>query len=164
MSLSNIGKALFLYKDDYGRNIKYPNEYGGKFIAKLYTVKILVEPKKYICPSTIDEFDQIGLRNCNPKPGGMSYAGRKNNQQSMYPGLYKKYNKPKLYSPYDASINTTLASDDWENFPNHNNGQLINFLFTDGHVEQRLDTTLKGDNYIEFTKEKHNFLADPLTN
>ena len=154
-NMDNLGKGLLLYKYDYGRNVRFPDENGGKFIAKLYTTRIVLEPRVYVCPSTTDEFDKAGMEKGNPSAAGMSYAGRKNKNQTKYPGLYMEYK---------SRTNTTVASDDWEEFANHENGQYINFLFSDGHREHRRDTSLETDNYIEFTKEKHDFLADPLTN
>ena len=152
--LHYIGQSLLLYKSDFGCNVRFPDENGGKFIAKLYTTRILLEPNVYICRPT-DKFDKVGMIKGNPSPEGMSYAGRKNKIQSKYPGLYR---------PYKGLINTTVASDDWEGLPNHENGKFINFLFADGHTDHKRDRTLDGDNYFEFTKEKNDFLADPLTN
>ena len=154
-NMDNLGKGMLMYKNDYGRNVRFPDANGGKFIATLYTTKLVVEPKVYICPSTTDEFDTAGMKNGNPSAGGMSYSGRKNSPQTKYPGIYKAYH---------STTNTTLGADDWEEFANHENGQYINFLFVDGHREHRRDNTIDNDNYAEFCKEKHDFLADPLTN
>ena len=154
-NMDNIGKGMLLYKVDYGKNVRFPDENGGKFIAVLYTTKLVVEPKIYICPSTTDEFDKTGMANGNPAADGMSYAGRKNKPQTKYPGIYKSY---------QSTTATTLASDDWEAFANHENGQYINFLFVDGHRDHKRDNKLDADNYAEFCKEKHDCLADPLTN
>ena len=115
-NMDNLGKGLLMYKGDYGRNVRFPDENGGKFICKLYTTNLVVEPKVYICPSTTDEFDTSGMKADNPSAGGMSYAGRKNKPQTKYPGVYKSYH---------STTNTSVASDDWEEFANHENGQYI---------------------------------------
>ena len=159
-NLDAVGKCMMLYKNDYGRDVRFPNANGGAFIDRLYVTKLLVEPKVYICPSTPDEdYDCSGKCLLGKVAEGdaknyISYAGRKNIDQKVYPGIYR---------PFHTTTTTPLASDDWQDSPNHENGQYINFLFVDGHRDHVRDSTVDGNDYTKF-KTKNGKLADPLTN
>ena len=155
-NLDQMGKSLALYKDDYGRHVRYPHNNGCYFVGKLYNVKLLLEHMVYICPSTPDENYGVDLGASSLEPDDISYAGRKNANpdQKQYPGFYK---------PFHNTTLTTTASDDWETPENHENGQYINFLFLDGHGDNVRLPDLEADNYTAFTTRQGCF-AHPLTN
>jgi prepilin-type N-terminal cleavage/methylation domain-containing protein/prepilin-type processing-associated H-X9-DG protein len=139
-NLNQIHKALFQYQIDYGKHVLYPHTSGGAFLAKLYTSNLLVEAQVFLCPSTPDMNTGDSIKTLADKAPAnghtetgvdnvISYSGRDNFNQKKYPGLWTVFRRSR-----DASI-TTLASDDWQDTPNHDNGTLVNFLFLDGHVE-----------------------------
>ncbi len=162
-NLDNIGKSMHMYKSDYGREVRFPDADGAAFIGRLYKTKLLVEPKVYICPSTPDEYGTDPDTNIANVAAGdtnnyISYAGRKNADQKKYPGIFKAYHSTTM-SP--------MVCDDFQDSNNHENGQFVNFLFLDGHTENRRDTNAndKADfGYNDFKAAKNDFLADPLTN
>ena len=60
--------------------------------------------------------------------GPVSYAGRQNADQNVYPGIFK----------LQEDVTTTpIMADDYGSgdVENHENGQLAIFLFLDGHVD-----------------------------
>lgn len=132
-NIDQIGKALKIYQDDLGRRKLYPELNGGMFVARVYQVKMLSEWQVFLCPSTSDANEQGTLLDENRMSDGdpnnaVSYAGRMNRQQSVYPGLF---------SDRDNTV-TPLVSDD-RNQPdstgNHNTGDLVNVLYADGHTD-----------------------------
>ena len=153
-NLSQLGKTLILYKDDYGRSVRYPAANGKYFLGLLYKVHPMIEHKIYLCPSTPDENAGVDLASTALSTDNISYAGRTNANQKVYPGVYK---------PFHQTTITTSASDDFENSANHENGQLVIFLFLDGHCDHVRIAGLAGDNYASFSSESGNY-ADPLTN
>ncbi len=161
-NIDQFGKMMAVYRNDYGNQNRYPPENGSAFVVALYKVKLLLEAKVYVCPSTVDEyFDAGGVIKIGSVTEGdttnyVSYAGRKNKDQRTYPGIYK---------PFHNTTLTTIVSDDWQAEPNHENGQFINFLFLDGHSDHVRDSTVESDadGYTKF-KSNGDKLADPLTN
>ncbi|NUM34494.1 MAG: hypothetical protein HUU50_08120 [Candidatus Brocadiae bacterium] len=161
INLLHISQCMNLYKKDYGKDILYPQTNGAGFISSLYKVKLLLEPQSYLCPSTADHYgddpDIIETIFEGDKKNHISYAGRKNLNQDKYPGIFKNWaGKNQCLTP--------IASDDWQDTPNHENGQLVHFLFIDGHVESLRDSQAKGNDYELFKSKKNDCLADPLTN
>ena len=59
--------------------------------------------------------------------GPVSYAGRMNANQNIYPGIFR---------PTEDTTTTPIASDDigWPH--NHENGELMIYLFLDTHIDQ----------------------------
>ena len=163
-NLDNIGKSMHMYRTDYGRDVRFPNGNGAAFICRLYQTKLLVEPKIYICPSTTDEYGNtpdttIPAITEGDGANNISYAGRKNAtpDQRNYPGIFKAYHSTTM---------TPMASDDYQFEPNHENSQFVNFLFIDGHTENRreVDANDAADWGYTVFKTKGDKLADPLTN
>ncbi len=156
-NLDQIGKALHLYRHDYGRHVRYPDANGCYFIGRLYQVKLLLEHMIYICPDTSDENYEMDLGATSLSPDAISYAGRKNAapDQRKYPGIYK---------PFHYTTLTTMASDDWEATPNHDEGRVINFLFLDGHGDRVELPYLSADNYTAFCTRGEKLADAPLTN
>lgn len=179
-NLSNIGKSLFLYKQDYGRHKKFPEVDGSKFICAIYTEKILLEESIFLCPSTNDsttssKLQQTGnhktsssdLSMGNLKSGATSYAGRKNKNQRSYPGLYTLKSS--------ATPLTPMGSDDWQGPSgegNHEGGRLVHFLFVTAHVESVTIPFVKqgGDQgyslfqTVSYPDQENPNLGNPLTN
>lgn len=175
MNLSQIGKAFILYKQDDGGHKKFPELDGSKFISALYFKKIISEEEMFICPASTDKADGNLLHDTgdinsstndlslgNSISGATSYAGRKNKNQSEYPGLFTLKR--------DTTI-TPIASDDWQGRNHHFRGDVVNFLFADGHTDHfRINNAYThGNNGYDIFKIS-NFpdvsrnLADPLTN
>lgn len=182
-NLSNIGKSMVLYKQDYGRHKKFTEADGERFICSLHFMNILLETAIFLCPSVADETTAEEL-NTNgtitgstftspstdvDEEGATSYAARKNNNQRQYPGFFTLKR--------DTTI-TPMGSDDWqgaEGEGNHEAGQFVNFLFADAHVDD-LRIKAVGD---EDVTDNHGYdffqtaafpdvnnpnLADPITN
>ena len=154
-NLSQIGKALFMYKADFGRYRRYPDANGGSFLARMYSTKILLEKKVFICPATGDYTNDQRLQELGSKHGensgdgyknAISYAGRKNAIQRRYPGLFRMHR--------DTAI-TSIGSDDFHQpaGTSYNHSRVNIFLFQDGHTESR---RIQGYQFKE--------LCDPLTN
>lgn len=162
-NLDQFGKSMALYKGDYGRQVRYPDTNGDAFLARLYRMKILVEQMVFICPSTPDEYNDVYLWTSGAKdfagtapgtePNSISYTGRKNVDQRNYPGIFK---------PFHTTTLTPMASDDWQNPANHENGQFINFLFLDGHSDHMRNAEIEEG--MQNDKTKFDPTADPLTN
>ncbi len=161
-NLDQMGKCMKLYLLDFGRNVKYPLRQGEGFLTHLYVGEngdglngILGEPLVFLCPSTPDEFE--GLEDATDLGNGFgpcSYAGRKNLNQQIYPGVFK---------PTKDTTTTPIGSDDWNDadVENHENGELMIFLFLDGHSDHIRSTDVSA----AMTSGGEFFLTfDPLTN
>lgn len=155
-NLDQFGKSMMIYVNDYGRNVRYPNADGDHFLGRLYAVKLLLESKVYICPSTADENFGVNLGLADlDDPDAISYAGRMNTTQTKYPGIYK---------PFHQTTMTTIAGDDFEyESPNHENGAFVNFLFLDGHCDHQRFSSVESDDWDKFATAGDCF-AHPLTN
>jgi prepilin-type N-terminal cleavage/methylation domain-containing protein/prepilin-type processing-associated H-X9-DG protein len=130
-NLDQIGKSLAMYVDGLGQRRFYPDTNGAGFVARLYQVNMLSEYLVYICPSTNDlngqGEDLKKLLAEEVDTNFCSYAGRKNSNQLLYPGLFQIS---------QDTTQTTLASDDWEQPDGTwNHPELMNFLFLDGHID-----------------------------
>lgn len=133
-NLSQFGKGYSLYLLDIGNQTLYPQKNGQGFIVALYNSGILVEPEVYGCPSTEDHFPETeewdrkfaSFPDEGDAEGPVSYAGRKNAKQGVYPGIFK---------PKEELVTTPIASDDLGESHNHENGQIVSFLFLDGHTD-----------------------------
>lgn len=132
-NVDQIGKSMKLYVMDFGSNVRYPRATGESFIARLYQVGTLAEKLVYICPSTPDENSEAELMSATTtgdENGPISYAGRMNLDQQKYPGIFK---------PSRDTTTTPIASDDWNtvdvDVQNHENGEVMIFLYLDGHSE-----------------------------
>jgi prepilin-type N-terminal cleavage/methylation domain-containing protein len=164
-NLDQMGKCMKLYLLDFGRNVKYPLRQGEGFLTHLYVGEngdglngILAEPLVFLCPSTPDETaDGDGLVNATDLGGGFgpcSYAGRENLNQQVYPGIFK---------PTKDTTTTPIGSDDWNDadVENHENGELMIFLFLDGHSDHI--RTVDVSQAMNLDKE-FGLVFDPLTN
>jgi len=143
-NLDQMGKCMKIYLLDFGRNVRYPARNGESFLAHLYigdtaTVgagAILVESEVYLCPSTPDlnnaGADMSSATTTGDADGPVSYAGRRNAAQQTYPGIFK---------PSKDTTTTPIGSDDWNtnDVQNHENGELMIFLFLDGHSDHKKD-------------------------
>lgn len=170
-NLKQMGLAYKQYVEDEGRGTRYPNTTGGAFVARLFQSDVLGEIRVFWCPSTPDDVTEAGLDELgetvatgdaatDAEDNFVSYAGRKNGNQNLYPGLFRVHRDTAL---------TGLASDDWQDPANHENGALIIVLYQDGHVDSVRDKTAtdaaEGDQYTTFTENvESGFIADPLTN
>lgn len=147
-NLDQIGKCMKIYIGDFGRNVNYPDTNGAGFLTRLYNTAVLAEAKVYICPSTPDEnnkgFELQSISAEETLNNFVSFAGRKNSNQRVYPGLFR---------PTQDTTVTPMAGDDDQPEDEFNHPNLANFLYLDGHVEllRREET-----NYLE--------TRDPLTN
>jgi len=168
-NMDQFGKMMTIYRGDYGDGRRWPNADGAAFLCRLAYVKLLVEPKVYICPSTIDELGSAQAYSDRGKPTSptsdstsnhVSYSGRENTTQGSYPGIFR---------PLVLQSSTTIGGDDWQptggGGENHENGQYINFLFLDGHSEgsRIAEVTDDADGWTKFSTTGDK-LADPLTN
>lgn len=170
-NLKQLGLAYKSYVQDYGKDVRYPDANGGSFVARLFESESINEVKVFLCPSTSDEIDANSLNNCGKQVGTVpdaaggganqvSYGGRKNAIQTVYPGMFRVHKDTAL---------TSLASDDWQDPANHENGALIVVLYQDGHVDSCRDKdasdATEGDQYTAFAEEvEFGKIADPLTN
>ena len=166
-NLKQLGTGFKQYMDDEGRGTLYPNTNGGQFVARLFWSEVLSESKVYLCPSTADLVDANSLNTAGGDPGtadaalvnNVSYGGRKNANQAIYPGLYKVHK--------DTAM-TGLACDDWQVADNHENGAVLIVLYQDGHVDACRDKGAADQldfGYATFTGNvEHNFIAHPMTN
>lgn len=139
-NLSQFGKGMSLYLLDLGRQVHYPQNSGQGFVASLFRARMLIEPEVYLCPDTTDSNSELeidrGLAVRSPSianspqsgtsVGPISYAGRLNKNQNIYPGIYR---------PTEETTTTPMMSDDFGNPHNHENGTIIQFLFVDGHTD-----------------------------
>ncbi|WP_372369083.1 type II secretion system protein [Candidatus Uabimicrobium sp. HlEnr_7] len=160
-NLSQFGKAYNIFLLDIGRQVRYPTgadvagsglgANGSMFIFALYLEKILIEPEVYLCPSTPDlnssdpavingdQLDVANMEDPGNAPGTaatpdtveeISYAGRMNQDQNAYPGIFR---------PTEETTTTPITTDDWNDgfVENHENGQVMEFLFLDAHVDHQ---------------------------
>jgi prepilin-type N-terminal cleavage/methylation domain-containing protein len=133
-NLDQMGKCMKVYLLDFGRNVRYPDKNGQAFLAWLYqpNINILGEQVAYICPSTPDDSnEQGGILVATTEGNGfgpVSYAGRNNINQQVYPGIFKQSR--------DTTV-TPMGGDDWNDaiVENHENGDVLVFLFVDGHAD-----------------------------
>ncbi|WP_372365723.1 type II secretion system protein [Candidatus Uabimicrobium sp. HlEnr_7] len=140
-NLSQIGKGLAVYLLDLGKQVYYPQRNGQGFIAELYRERILLEPTVYLCPSTADTNRECEIQegrsgrftkslanapDSGTTSGPISYAGRLNKEQSVYPGIFR---------PAEDTTTTPIVGDDLGDSHNHENGQVMQFLFLDLHVD-----------------------------
>lgn len=171
-NLSQFGKTLQIYLQDFGRDRGYPDTNGVGYICRVYQYNMLQDMELYICPSSSDEDPtKEWLRGLtdeyhdDPTNPGCSYAGRRNKVQKRYPGIFRLFKNTSL---------TAVASDDWKGISdrgNHEEGQLVNFLFLDTHVQHTRisaktdQTPINGDEegWMEFSTRENN-LSHPLTN
>jgi prepilin-type N-terminal cleavage/methylation domain-containing protein len=169
-NLKQFGTAMATYVQDEGKDVFYPDAGGGPFMARVYTQDILTELKVYACPSTPDtitvtdaNLTTIGSTDAvDGDPDGtnaISYAGRSNNAQTQYPGLYRV--------DRDTAL-TSLGSDDWQSTDNHEGGAVIIVLYQDGHVSTIRDKdatdAVQTTQYAEFCADNQEGVAHPLTN
>lgn len=157
-NLSQLGKAFNLFLLDIGRQVRYPtgagsvegtDPNGSAFIFELYSEKLLIEPEVYLCPSTPDintsdvndpskAGDEMVIAKVTPTADYstadtttvISYGGRINVNQNAYPGIFR---------PTEETTTTPIAADDWNDgfVENHENGQVMQFLFLDAHVDHQ---------------------------
>jgi prepilin-type N-terminal cleavage/methylation domain-containing protein len=177
-NLRQIGQGYQGYLDE-GDGNSYPDANGSPFVGALYASEVLKEVKVYRCPSTPDQLTVAQLETIGGKqagddaltPGGaadgdgltnqLSYGGRMNKSpsQDKYPGLFVVHKDTAL---------TALASDDWENTPNHENGAALIVLYQDKHVDTCRIKKASGDADHGYAKYKasvvYGLIADPLTN
>ena len=136
-NLQQLGKSFNIYLLDIGKQKFYPSKDGQGFLLELYRERILIETEVYLCNKTNDKNSGEELQNApdlGDADGPVSYAGRRNADQGLYPGIFRA----------NADVKTTpIVSDDiGEPHNNHENGEIFNFLFLDGHVEaKRTDST-----------------------
>jgi prepilin-type N-terminal cleavage/methylation domain-containing protein len=169
-NLAQIGKALKLYQEDFGKRTKFPEQNGNAFIAKVYKEKIMREVQVFLCPSTADDVTDAALTATTGVLGtsqGTSYSGRKNQPMKVYPGIFKLFT--------DTSL-TSMGADDWDDgigaldaagFGNHEAGDLVIILWVDCHVDiaRKTDTGAAGGSYSWFAADANfNSFANPLTN
>lgn len=147
-NLSRFDRCLKLYILDLGDGLKYPYRDGAGLLTTLYQEQITFDPFLYICPGTTDKNGRgayLDLVNGpEEKNNWVSYAGRKNYNPKVYPGIF-------LPNPYTA--NTTVAADDRQEERNHQDKNHIHFLFMDGHVDTFSADSSEADMFF-----------DPLTN
>lgn len=173
-NLSQLGKAICVYfnHDAYGRGRHYPDTNGGGFFARLYQAGVYRVLDVYNCP---DSRDALPTEECLKKLVAedannlniISYAGRKNKDQNVYPGLWRRYRD---------GTTTIIGSDDWQGGPNHEEGNVIFAVFLDAHTERIDCREAKGDDYRAYyrayvTKDWDGAgrspvtgIVDPLTN
>jgi len=168
-NMKQLGTAMATYVADYGYNVRYPDTNGGGFLARLYWSEILTETKMYLCPSTPDVTTGQALNNIGDVANGgngedpdatLSYAGRKNRNQTTYPGLYRIHRETTL---------TSLGSDDWQQTRNHEDGALIIVLYGDGHADHVRNNSAPeaaNEGYDAFANGngEEGRVAHPLTN
>ncbi|WP_372367325.1 type II secretion system protein [Candidatus Uabimicrobium sp. HlEnr_7] len=127
--ISYFGRALNLYLLDYGRQVHYPQKNGQGFITVLYHTKIIIDPKKYLCPESGDINTALEIQTApdlGDTDGPVSYAGRKNANQNIYPGIFR---------PTEETTTTPIISDDIGQPSNHENGTMMIYLFLDTHMD-----------------------------
>lgn len=161
-NLTQIGKALQVYFNLFGRERLYPDTNGGGFLARVYQLGILSEIKWYVCPSTVDETDAKTLMSLTAEDSdainGTSYAGRKNANPTVYPGLWS-WGDMRIGSPgkngqrFESGTDNfvpTLASDDFQGTPNHNNGKAVNVLFLSCQVREIVNPNACPNDYTSY--------------
>lgn len=129
-NLQQFGKSFNIYLLDIGKQKFYPNKDGQGFLLALYREKILIETEVYLCNKTNDKNSAEELQNApdiGDAEGPVSYAGRRNANQSLYPGIF--------LANTDVQTTPIVSDDIGEPHNNHENGEVFNFLFLDGHVE-----------------------------
>ncbi|WP_372368044.1 hypothetical protein [Candidatus Uabimicrobium sp. HlEnr_7] len=127
-SLSQIAKGLSIYQLDFGKQQLYPQKDGQGFLLALYKTKILIVKHIYTCGSTQDYEQQEQLENApdnGDSDGPVSYAGRKNSQHNVYPGIFK---------PDIDTTTTPIVSDDFGAPYNHED-EATSILFLDFHID-----------------------------
>jgi prepilin-type N-terminal cleavage/methylation domain-containing protein len=155
-NLDQMGKCMKVYLLDFGRNVKYPAIDGQGFLTHLYqpNINVLGEAVAFICPSTPDDENESGgLTTATTTGNGFgpcSYAGRRNSNQQVYPGIFK---------PSRDTTVTPMGADDWNDstVENHENGDVLIFLYVDGHADH-----IRG-NALNFTSD-YGSTYNPLTN
>ena len=148
-NLIQLRRALRLYSEEYGKDHFYPDANGALFLTRLFTTKLVSDPKIYLCPATEDDTDAARLeqmREGDPQ-NICSYAGRKNKNQKTYPGLYRFR---------DESI-TPMAGDDIDQPQGENHAPIILFLDFTGFIYENKMQEDRPYLGIEY-------LRDPLTN
>jgi len=154
-NLDQMGKSMALYLTDFGGTVRYPATDGQGFLVALYNERVLQENEVFICPSTPDiNNDGVDLETATGVGDGIgpcSYAGRINTNQQTYPGIFR---------PTADTTKTPLGGDDWNAdvlAQNHENGELLIFLFVDGHTNH----TKSRD--ADFAND-YSLIYDPITN
>jgi len=149
-NLDQMGKSFQLYRNDLGKGVNFPDADGAGFVVRLYRTGILGDAPVYLCPSTPDdngegrELETIIGEEVNTNV--VSYAGRKNKVQAVYPGIFR---------PNDDTSGTAICADDDDQPSGEvtNHPKLSNFLFLDGHSD-----------HLRIEDAKFIDLRDPLTN
>jgi prepilin-type processing-associated H-X9-DG protein len=113
VNLSRIGKAVMLYREDFGKGKKYPPLKNPDFFTTLYETKILIEPEVFISPIS------------GHKPGTAADFKQKRPEVTDY-----EVRTAPITSPFK---DTTLQYLAWTKEGIHATGR--NVLFLDGHVE-----------------------------
>ncbi|MBI4615499.1 MAG: type II secretion system protein [Planctomycetes bacterium] len=121
-NLNQIGKGLHIYADKYSD--KLPPKSGGEFLRELYMSDSVPDAAVFLCPSTVDDNDGGQLLDTDPNGEGSSFGARDNEPGSVWVLDASKARR--------QSSKTTVASD--KMLENH--GDVMEFLFLDGHVDQ----------------------------
>ena len=147
-NLDQIGKSMKLYLLDFGDNVHYPDTAGGGFLVRLYHTKLLNEPKIFLCPSTPDKnaagADLVAVTAEEVNTNAVSYCGRINTNQLVYPGLFELT---------QDTTSTPMGGDDLDQPVGFNHPNLTNFLFLDCHTAG-----------VRQEMAEYPDLLDPLTN
>lgn len=120
--------ACITYRDGQGRAVSFPPADGSEFLIHLYVSEEISEPGLLICASSGDSNgDGARLRSGTGRlpQNTCSFAGRRNRDQTSYPGIFT--NK--------GASETPASSDDSEGDTVFNHGDTVNLGFVDGHVE-----------------------------
>lgn len=124
-NMKGLGLALGLYEDSTGGvGSPFPNNDGAEFLCHLYRTEMFEAPGLLICPSTVDD-NNLGddVMSGVPAPGACSYMGRKNEDNTDYPGIFVR----------KGASETVVGADDNELADNHPDS--VNTVYLDGHVE-----------------------------
>lgn len=131
-NLQQFGKSFSLYLLDIGKQQALPNRNGQGFLLSLYDNQIMTEKNVYLCGMTDDENSEQELQDApdnGDASGPVSYAGRKNANPRVYPGLFNMND--------DVSTTPIVSDDIGEPYNNHSDGEASNFLFLDLHVDMK---------------------------
>ncbi|WP_372371140.1 type II secretion system protein [Candidatus Uabimicrobium sp. HlEnr_7] len=132
LNLQQLGKGFVIYLLDIGGQKDFPDRNGQGFLLSLYDNRIIVEKDVYLCRMTKDTNSEQELKNApdnGDASGPVSYAGRKNANSRVYPGLFNVND--------DVSTTPIVSDDIGEPYNNHSDGKASNFLFFDLHVDMK---------------------------
>ena len=145
-NLGILGQSIYVYKNEYGRHIFFPDTNGSPFLVRLYKLGILYDPNTYLCPAT-DDYNNAGKSLFQVTEGDpdnvCSYAGRKNRIPKKYPGIFSRYLLGPTLSP--------IACDDMEQKEGENHIPVLFLNFDSSVFEDKI-------------KDSLDYLRDPLTN